>query len=227
MLRELAAGRLWVSEMRAAKAGFEFGARMTVVRLPGGGLWVHSPVALTPDLKRELNALGPVRALVSPARYHCAHLAEFASAYPEALCYAPPHFRRALPGVTFARTLDDVAPPPEWSGVLEQLPFQGSRLYDEVEFYHPETRTLIVTDLCFHIPADAGLVTRTAARMLGILGRLSVSHSFPLTIGDREAVRASLRRIAAWDFDRVILSHGILQDTGGKQEFERAFAPYL
>src|SRR5690242_14804067 len=67
ILREPAPGQLWIAEMPAAKFGFEFGARMTVVRLPGGGLFLHSPIALTPELRRELDALGPVRCVIAPS----------------------------------------------------------------------------------------------------------------------------------------------------------------
>src|SRR5262249_51777678 len=78
-LQPLAADQLWIADMDAQRGGFEFGARMTVVRLPGGELWLHSLVALTPELRQELDGLGPVRFLVAPNRLHYQHLAEFAS----------------------------------------------------------------------------------------------------------------------------------------------------
>jgi hypothetical protein len=41
---------------------------------------------------------------------------------------------------------------------------------------------------------------------------------------DRAAVRASLDRILAGDFDRIIVGHGRNVETGGKRVFGDAFA---
>ena len=38
------------------------------------------------------------------------------------------------------------------------------------------------------------------------------------------AVVKSLERILAWEFDRIILSHGDVVERGGKTAFRRAFA---
>ena len=41
---------LWVTESPLRFLGLEIGARMTVVRLPGPKLLLHSPIAASPDL---------------------------------------------------------------------------------------------------------------------------------------------------------------------------------
>jgi len=224
-LRELAPGQLWVADMVAQKVGFRYDARMTALRLPDGGLWLHSPIALTAALRGELDALGPVRCLVAPSRMHYLHLPEFASAYPEARVYLAPGLKK--PGGLRADAVLSASPEPEWAEVMEQSLFLGSSLYDEADFFHRPTRTLILTDLLFNIPEERSWSTRLIARMLGVLGRPAVSRSFPLSIRDRTAVRLSLERILAWDFDRVILSHGNLVETGGKEAFRQAFASVL
>jgi hypothetical protein len=99
-------------------------------------------------------------------------------------------------------------------------------LYDETDFFHPATRTLVLTDLCFNIPPNRGWSTRLWARALGVLGRLSVSRSFGWTIRDRAAASASLQRMLEWDFDRVLLTHGDLVESAGRAAFERAVAPF-
>ena len=58
--------------------GIALGMRMTVVRLGDGGLFLHSPIPLSGELRRELDALGTPRALVAPNRMHWLHLAEAA-----------------------------------------------------------------------------------------------------------------------------------------------------
>ena len=222
MLQEVVGGQLWIADMPASKGGFEFGARMTVVRLPDGGLWVHSPVALQPDLKRQLDALGPVRAILSPAKMHYEHVPEFAQAYPEAKVFAVAGSRDLIAKRARVDAVLEEAPDPLWAEVMDQTHFRGSRLYDEVDFLHRPTRTLILTDLCFNIPENRNWSTRLWARLLGILGRLSVSHSLKLSLTDREQAQASIRRILAWDFDRVIITHGDWVPTGGKEAFRQA-----
>ncbi len=225
MLRELVPGQLWVADEPFARMGFEIGARMTLVRL-ASGLLVHSPITLTDTLKREIDALGPVACIVAPSGMHYLDVPPFARAYPDARVYAAEEAQRPLKDVTIAGVLGD-QPAPEWAGELKQVVMRGSRLYREVDFFHPASRTLIVTDLMFNIPEHSSGTTRIWAKLLGILGRPSMSRSFHLTVRDRAAVQASLERIQAWDFDRIILSHGQIVETGGKAAFERAFARFL
>jgi hypothetical protein len=223
MLQPLAPDQLWVAEMPFHPPGMDLGARMTVVRLTDGSLFVHSPIQLTSDLQRGLDSLGPVRFVVSPNRLHTSHLAEFARAYPQSRLYAPPGLRKPVHGVQFAGTLGD-APEPEWAADLDQTLFRGDVLVTEVDFFHRHSRTLILTDVCFNIPSDRSFTTRMIARWLGILDRLAPSRTFRLLLRDRQAGRQSVERILAWDFDRVIISHGSIVETGGREQFRRAFA---
>ncbi len=41
---------------------------------------------------------------------------------------------------------------------------------------------------------------------------------------NREPAREDLRMILQWDFDRVIMAHGTILETGGPEAMERAFA---
>jgi hypothetical protein len=52
-------------------------------------------------------------------------------------------------------------------------------------------------------------------KLLRSYGRLAPSKLDPLLIRDRRAARESLERILAWDFDRVIVAHGDVQERGG------------
>ena len=44
--------------------------RGAVVKLSDGSLWVHSPVNLDPELKAAMDALGPVKHIVTPNFEH-------------------------------------------------------------------------------------------------------------------------------------------------------------
>jgi hypothetical protein len=50
---------IWTAEAPQRFYGLHFGTRMTVLRLPDGGLWIHSPVSIDVALKGAIDALGP------------------------------------------------------------------------------------------------------------------------------------------------------------------------
>lgn len=223
MLREFAPGQVWLAEMPFGRLGFHVGARMTVVRLPSGELWVHSPIALTPELRQAVAPLGEVAHLVVPSKMHVAHLAEWADAFPQARVYAVAGARDSLRRNPRPELLAD-APDAAWAGIIAQSLIRGSAVYDEVDFVHQPSGTLILTDLCFHVPEESGASTRLWAKALGVLGHLSSSRSFILTMKDRAAARASIEHILEWDFDRIVISHGEVTERDGKRQFRQAFA---
>eukprot|EP00854_Cymbomonas_tetramitiformis_P017734 gene17734-21126_t len=87
---ELVEGSVWGFEQLFGILDVLVNARMTVVKLEGGGLWVHNTLAPTEELKRLLGELeaahGPVKYLVvgSAAVEHKWCTAAMAEAYPEA-----------------------------------------------------------------------------------------------------------------------------------------------
>ena len=73
----------------------------------------------------------------------------------------------------------------------------------------------------------AGLHRRVAWRLFGIPARFGPSRTARLILlRDLAPVRRMLARIAEWDFDRIIVTHGDVLDVDARGEFERAFARY-
>ena len=116
-------------------AGFPYPTRMAVIRLSDGGLFVWSPVALSPALRREVDALGPVRCLVSPNLLHHLFLGEWKAAYPEARLFASPGLRRRRTDLAFDADLGD-APDPIWAADIDQVLVSGSFTMTEAVFFH-------------------------------------------------------------------------------------------
>jgi hypothetical protein len=222
MLRELAPD-LWVAERRQRFYGLEVGARMTVVRLVDGSLLLHSPLRLDAALREALDALGPVRFAVAPNRVHHLYAGEVKRHYPDARLWIGPGLERKRPDLEFEAVLGDEAPP-EWRGQLAQVFFAGRPYENEVVFFHRASRTLILCDLCFNFGPQVPWLTRLVARVIGSYRRFGPSRFDPLLIRDRAAARASLERILAWDFDRVILAHGDVLETGGHAAFAEGYA---
>jgi hypothetical protein len=187
--------------------GVRLPARMTVARLPDGTLWIHSPIPLDEPLSEELAALGRVAHVVAPSLLHHLFVSACLARYPEARLYAPPDLARKRPELTIAEELSDEAPPP-WRSVLEQLVLRGAPRVNEVTFFHRPSRTLVVTDLVFHIREPEGWGTGLVLRMMGTHRRLAQSRLWRLFARDRPALRQSLERLLAWPFQLVLPGHG-------------------
>ena len=65
------APNLWTVDQPDFNTGIaKIGTRMTVIKLPSGGLFLHSPTKLDSETQQALGALGEVRAVVAPSRAH-------------------------------------------------------------------------------------------------------------------------------------------------------------
>src|SRR3546814_3722896 len=71
-------------------ASIPFPTRMTVVRLAGGRLWIHSPIAPDTVLFEAIDALGDVAWLVAPNSLHYWYFADWQRRYPAARTLAVP-----------------------------------------------------------------------------------------------------------------------------------------
>ena len=224
-MKELVADRLWTREMPLSFFGLKVGTRMSVVRLSGegGGLWLHSPVALDRRLREALEELGRVRFVVCPNRGHHMFAGQYFAAYPDASVFAAPGLSEKRPDLPFDGVLGD-EPEPGWGQDLEQAIFRGERLLREVVFYHQESRTLIVTDLVQSADSGSPLLTRLVMRLMGIYERPGVPLHIRVGFRDKAAARASLERVLCWDFDRIVLAHGLVVETGGKAVLREAYS---
>jgi hypothetical protein len=224
-LKELVPNRLWVREMPLRLYGIELGTRMSVVRLSGedGGLWLHSPVALDQRLREELDALGRVRFVVCPNLGHHMFAGEYFAAYPDAGFYAAPGLPEKRTDLPFDGVLGD-KPEPGWARDLEQAVFRGNRMVREVAFCHQESRTLILADLVQSADSGSPMLTRLEKRLTGTYKRPGLPLPFRLGFRDKAAARASVERILSWDFDRILLCHGPIVESGGKALFREAYS---
>ncbi|MDP3936618.1 MAG: DUF4336 domain-containing protein [Deltaproteobacteria bacterium] len=217
------AENIWVVERPQSYFGLEVGKRMTVIRLKSGKLLLHSPVVLTPALREELDAIGQVAFAVAPNRVHHLHAGDVAKAYPGARLWIGPKVERKRPDLVYVALLGDEAPA-EWKGQVDQVFFRGRPFENEVVFFHRASRTLIMCDLAFNFGPRTATPTRWLMKLLRSYGSFGPSKLDPLLIRDRRAARESLERILAWDFDRVVIAHGDVLESGGKEAMRRGYA---
>lgn len=204
--------------------GIPFRTRMTVVRLPDGGLWLHSPVAPTPERLSAVAKLGPVRHLVAPCTFHHLHVATWSAAHPDATIWGVPGLRERYPERRFDETLSD-EPPSQWSGTLDQVVFRGSKVMVEVVFFHRPSKALLITDIVQnHEPELDGLFWRTVKRLNNIAApNGGAPRDWRLSVRDRTAARECRDRMLAWPFDKVVLTHGRCLTEDAHAHIERAF----
>ena len=105
---------------------------------------------LDENLRSRIDALGPVRQLVSPNKIHYAHIGAWKRAYPDAMAWGSPGVRERAASQRIESDFDAElgdGPDPAWREDLDQLVFRGGRFMEEVVFFHRKTRTLILADL--------------------------------------------------------------------------------
>jgi len=224
------ADALWLAEGPVVSFyGFPYPTRMVVARLPGGALWLWSPVQPNPALRAEIDALGTVRWLVSPNKLHHLYLGDWRQACPDAELWGPASVARKRRDLHFDGVLEDQAPA-AWQGEIDQAWFRGSPLLDEVVFFHRRSSTAIFADMtenfgAMFLHAHWSPWKRVIARVWRITEPWGYAPlELRLSFLRRRRARATLQRILAWNPKRVIMAHGEWQRGDGRAYIEHAFA---
>jgi Domain of unknown function (DUF4336) len=211
---------LWsIAHTMRFPGGVRIPTRMSVVRLGEGDLWVHSPIPVDDALAAEIAALGQVRYVVAPSASHHIFVGPFAARFPEAKLFAAPGVAKKHPELTFAGTVgrkedgdEDAALP--WAGAIDQVFLAGAPQLSEVVFFHRESRSLLVSDLLFNMTEPETWVTGMLLRVMGTYKRLARSRLWSRFAKDRRALKASIEKVIAWDFVRLLPAHGAVFESG-------------
>ena len=220
---EAVAPDVWVARRPLPIAVGDVGARMTVLRLADGTLMLHSPVKLDAELQRALALLGSVRWVIGPSKVHHLFLGEYVAAFPEAVLCGAPGLKEKRRDLAFAHVLTE-STPPGWPAEIRLQLVEGASLMNEVALLHAPSRTLVLTDLVFNVAPGAPNRARLFHWLVGATGRFGPHRIIRMGIRDRAAARRSIDAILAWDFDRILLSHGEIVPTGGRALLAGAFA---
>jgi hypothetical protein len=212
---------LWSMSVEQSFLGLHVGARMTVVRLPSGALWVHSPIALSPELEDELRRLGPVAHVVAPNLYHHLYAGPMVEAFPDARLYARPKMRTKRKDLRIDADLTQESAS-EFEGAFDVVHFAGS-LLDEVVFVHRPTRTLISADLIENFETSPHFLTRMYLKVGGIHGKPGVSRLLRPMILRRSRTREAIGRLLKLDYERIVVSHGDVMEGAGPDAVRDAY----
>jgi hypothetical protein len=211
---------LWIATSRMRYYGLQIGTRMSIIRLSNGGLWLHSPVALSQELLVRLQELGEIRWVVAPNRFHHLFVSDYIKSFPQAKFYGAPGLSEKRPDLKFNGELGETAEP-DWAGQIDQKLIQGFRFFSEVIFFHRASRSLILTDLITHFTEGSAFSIRLLAKCLGFYNRPAFLFAFKKRIARRPELRASLQALLEWDFVRILPAHGEILSVGAKEAFEK------
>lgn len=205
--------------------GVETGTRMTVVKMADGGLFIHCPVALDAETRREIDALGPVRAVVASSLFHNLYVGEWMKAYPEAGYHPCPGLEKKRADLAWGEVLGD-DPLAAWGSDVDQASFTA-RFEHEIVFFHKKSRTFICADALLNLSTHPSRVTRIMAYLVantapgkGYLERVAVQ--------DYKLGKKQVDRILRWDIDGIVLAHGAMippgAPHGGKRVIQDAYS---
>jgi hypothetical protein len=212
---------MWIAGAPLTYMGLHLGTRMTVVRLANGDLWVHSPIALTDELGAAVDALGPVRHIVAPSLYHHLSAGEWHKRYANASFWGPAALAKKRKDLTLTAKLEEAATAP-WAGELAPVHVDGCML-DETVFLHGATRTIVSADLTENFATSSHWFTRVYLKASGIHGKPGWGRFLRILYRDRAAARKSVDALLALDFDRIVIAHGDIIRSGGKEAIRSTF----
>jgi hypothetical protein len=227
VLKAVADG-VWIVDSGPMSAmGLKLPVRMTIFQLKNGDLLLHSPTPYSAELAKAVEAFGRVRHLVAPNIAHWTFLADWQRAYPDATTWAAPGLRdRAqvrASDVRFDAELGGTAPV-EWADTLDQGVIAGAAGFNEVWFFHRQTRTLVLVDLIENLqpeklPPITRLLMQASAATRGTTARYL---RVPVRFGGSRAKQA-IQDMVALKPDRVIFAHGRTFESDGAARLKQAF----
>jgi hypothetical protein len=218
-------GGLWSIHHRDFRAGgLRLGTRTNVLRLTDGTIALHAPGPLDDADRASIAALGTVSVIVAPNLLHHFFLADVMSAFRRARLIAAPGIAERQPGIRVDEELG-TSVPAALAGVAEMMVLDGAPKLEERVFFLPASRTLLAVDLAFNLRGMRGL-TWLAMQLNGANDCFTVTRlARSRFIRDPAAAgRSVARMLEAWDFDRIVVSHGEVLETGGRAALRRAWS---
>ena len=206
MLAALTDG-VWIESAPVSFLGLRLTSNMTVLRSSDGNVLIHSPIALTPERRAAVEALGRVAHLYAPNTFHHQWIGEWAAAFPNALLHAPAGLAAKRPDLRVART-HGAQPEPGFSGVLDEISIAGFRL-EETALVHRPSRTLVVADLVANIGRPTHRWTATYTKLAGFYDQVAISRVLRWTsFQDKKRARRCVDELLAQPFERLVVGHG-------------------
>ena len=215
-----------VDSQMSGAMGSVLPVRMTVLRLPDGGLLLHSPTRYSIALKQALDAIGPVRHLVAPNLAHWLFLKDWQAACPDATTWAAPGLRGRKQvreaGLRLDREMTG-AEQDAWGGTVELVMVPGGLGFHETALFHHPSQTLLLTDLVMNLEArKVPALLRPVLRLFGMTDGMPPPYLRAVVKLRREEARRAARHLVSLQPRRVVFAHGQWFEHDGTGALRRA-----
>jgi hypothetical protein len=224
-LTPLVPGLVWAAERPFTWNGIDVGGKMGVVKLADGSVWVHSPVELDAATRAAVDALGPVRHVVSPNYEHVKYAAAWKAAYPDATLYGCPGMIQKEPDIPWDDEVGRGGSEGDgtlWLGEFrvawfdcERTPVVGGAFFNEVVFAHAPSGCAFVTDCFWNYPGGADVPAGTRAWKWG-MDEVYLPFYRNVMVTDEARFETVKAEVLSWEWDAMVPCHGVLLARGGK-----------
>ncbi len=201
--------------------GITFPTRSTLVELNNDRALIISPGPFDAETMETLKNEYEEIVFSSPNAFHHLYLEKTKSDFPESNIYAPDGVFKKQP-----QLVESLIPIKELAYQISKditvAPISGNKKLDEYYFWHPVTKTLIVTDLFFHMCEPMPRLRRWVLKLVGAYNKIGQSLLVKKTTDDKEIFRQSIRQLAELKPQSIIIAHGA--PIIGEFECQRALA---
>jgi hypothetical protein len=202
--------------------GIDFRRNVTLLRLNDQRVVIHSTAPFTGEDIAAIRRFGEPAWLVEATLMHDTFAKGGRAAFRDLPYLAPDGFTK-VSGIS----TESLHPPPsDWKGEIDVSRIDGMRM-NEHALFHRCSRTLVVADLFFSLPAETRGWPKFFARHFMRLPRLfGISAFFRLMIRDRPAFERSVNALMQLDFEKVIVAHWKPLEAGAKPAVEQALRDF-
>lgn len=200
---------------------------MTIVRRRDGSLLLHSPIALDEERQSQLEALGPIAAMVVPNAGHRLDAPAYKQRYPKLLVFCPRNARpKVEPVVAVDGTYDDYAD----DGTIRFETLDGVDAAEGAMIVRSaDGVTVVLNDVVMNMDKKKDLLGYFFTTLLGSAPGPRVSRLVRLLfVKDQPALRAHLERLADLpQLTRLVVAHENVAHGADAAKALREAASYL
>lgn len=159
--------------------------------------------------------------VVAPSLLHHLGLENARALFPEAHFWGAPGLQEKRKNFSFHSILINKSCPFE----KEFMPIliEGMPHINEVVFYHVKSKTLICTDLCFHLIHARGIGAWIILNIFGTYRRFAISKLYLRYVKDHNLFQKSMKRLLTLEIERIIMGHGDVIEKNGNEILTKAF----
>lgn len=184
------------------------------------GVVLIGPGNKTPAQENEIANLGRVTDVVAPNLLHHLSIHAAQKTFPQATVWGVEGFRTKRADVAWDKILNERT----WTyhDEIRVIEIKGVPKINECVFFHLASKTLVVTDLFFHLTKAKGLGAWIILQLFGTYRKFGISKFYLRFAEDKSAFRKSLGEIAALDFVNIVMAHGEPVTSNARELFETA-----